>query len=338
MSTYNENCEYWLWFISLKGIGIVKQRELLKRFKDIDEIYKLKVDDSEITTLNANDKKHFDNKSLEKSIIHCKKLMNLKIKILDYYSLQYYDLWRIDRIPNVIYYKGKLPPKNAIVIFGKNSYTENDINMIDEIVWFIKLYNVNVVIMDHSGVQHAIIEKLYAYTNIYILGTEGIDITINKYVKKYPDINIISFYGVSVKYFLVHNLKSIEILLKMKFDILFISSDETPRMKSIVNLTFKHKTIINIIPTTVTDTSNLNNYHIANGHKIVFNLDGFFKLMRNSIDEFNEIEQMIINSLKEDPKSTFELTSIDENILKFIHDLEIKNVIVYKAGKYYINL
>ena len=108
---------YIMWLSHIKGIGIKKINKLIEYFGRAEEIYKAEKSDLK-AALNEEDASNIVKSAKDVSLDYLVK--NLRKAGAEYISM-YNDafpegLKSIDDIPSGIYYKGKLPAKNAVLV------------------------------------------------------------------------------------------------------------------------------------------------------------------------------------------------------------------------------
>ncbi len=181
---------YIMWLSHIKGIGIKKINKLIEYFGRAEEIYKAEKSDLK-AALNEEDASNIVKSAKDVSLDYLVK--NLRKAGAEYISM-YNDafpegLKSIDDIPSGIYYKGKLPAKNAVLVsmvgsrrcteYGKQAalklsgdLAERGISIVSGLADGIDSYS-HIGALRHKGITIAVmgtsIDRCYPAANISLM-------------------------------------------------------------------------------------------------------------------------------------------------------------------------
>lgn len=108
---------YWIWFAQLRGISLFAKRQLLEKFPEPEELYRL--EDSAMKTLPAEIAQALENKDLTKAQGIWQDCQARDIHVLPFSDAAYPEKLRnIEDPPMVLYYRGTLPDWKAQPVIG----------------------------------------------------------------------------------------------------------------------------------------------------------------------------------------------------------------------------
>jgi DNA processing protein len=144
-----ENLLFWLWLNSIKGIGPVTAKLLLRRFQEPEHLYK--ADEEELRTVTGVGEHKINLimnarglKEAKEELSNCKRL---GIGILTFNSELYPEIAKVEvKAPILLYYRGSLTRSSTgVAIVGSRRCTEYGKRVAVEAAEFLATYNITVI-------------------------------------------------------------------------------------------------------------------------------------------------------------------------------------------------
>lgn len=355
----DEKLLYWIWLNSIKGVGPVTAKLLLKKFKEPKAIYTLdKIDLLETKGVGkVTVEAIINSRDLTKSEEILNRCHKLNIKIVTYDDNLYpSQVKEYDKSPIMLYYKGNLNfDTRGIAIVGSRRCSEYGKKIAIEVGHVLAKNNVTVI----SGMAKGI--DSYAHTScinesgntIAVLGC-GVDICYPKEHIKLMDkiINqgaVISEYQPNTmpngKFFPKRN----SIIAALSSKILVVEATEKSGAIITADYGFKMKKEVFAVPNGIYEIGSMGcNKLIYKGAKIYIDSSQLLQGMENNVQKYeytinndetlSREEQKIINTLYKKPHTVDEivfLTKIHkQKIQNLLFNLELNGIISMTAGMY----
>ena len=354
---------YIMWLSHIKGIGIKKINKLIEYFGRAEEIYKAEKSDLK-AALNEEDASNIVKSAKDVSLDYLVK--NLRRAGAEYISM-YNDafpegLKSIDDIPSGIYYKGKLPAKNAVLVsmvgsrrcteYGKQAalklsgdLAERGISIVSGLADGIDSYS-HIGALRHKGITIAVmgtsIDRCYPAANISLM---------EEIIKN--DGCIISEYGPYRQTYASDFVRRNRIIAGMSRALVVVEAEFKSGTSSTVDAALKYGREVLAVPGSIfnkysegTNALIRDGCHPALSFEDILNEIGIEKVKsadcrKNNIDleDIDEEGRKIIKSLSEGEKdfeTLWEETGIDKSkIMTELTILEIRKLIQKMPGQRY---
>ncbi len=354
---------YIMWLSHIKGIGIKKINKLIEYFGRAEEIYKAEKSDLK-AALNEEDASNIIKSAKDGSLDYLVK--NLRKAGAEYISM-YNDafpegLKSIDDIPSGIYYKGKLPDKNAVLVsmvgsrrcteYGKQAalklsgdLAERGVSIVSGLADGIDSYS-HIGALRHKGITIAVmgtsIDRCYPAANISLM---------EEIIKN--DGCIISEYGPYRQTYASDFVRRNRIIAGMSRALIVVEAEFKSGTSSTVDAALKYGREVLAVPGSIfnkysegTNALIRDGCHPALSFEDILNEIGIEKVKsadcrKNNIDleDIDEEGRKIIKSLSEGEKdfeTLWEETGIDKSkIMTELTILEIRKLIQKMPGQRY---
>lgn len=352
-----ENLLYWVWLTNIKGIGPITSKILLKKFRDPEKIYE--ADEKELISITGIGKSTVKlitgSKDLSKVSDIIEKCNKENIKILTYCSNSY-PLYakNYDKIPIILYYKGKIHSDSiGIAVVGSRRCTDYGKKIAIEVGEALAQNNIIVI----SGMAKGI--DSYAHTacinaggqTIAVLGC-GVDICYPKeHIKLMEKIiesgAVISEYPPGTLPEAKHFPKRNSLISAFSKKILIVEATESSGALITGKYGLEMNREVLAVPSSIySPTSKGCNKLIYEGAKIYMDTNQLLNGMKNYVDikdnceKFDELEQKIIDIIKEKPRKIDEIILLSNtNISKIttsLFSLELRDIVYVSGGIYHI--
>lgn len=353
---------YWIWLTQIKGVGVKRQRTLLKKFKNPENIYKASLEELLACDGIGNNvaKTIISERSLEKSKIILDDVNNLNIKLLTLDDNLYPNEAKdIDEMPILLYYKGNLIKNSmGVSIVGSRRCSEYGKLAVDDAARYLAKEGIVVISGMAKGIDgyaHTSCIKAGGYT-IAMLGN-GVDICyppehIELMEKIIENGAVISEYPPRTKPNPKHFPKRNLLISAWSHKILVIEAGDKSGSLITANYGEKYNREIFALPDNIyNDGSKGSNTLIYNGAKIYLHNQQLLienrtissqkieKPVDNNINmkKLDKLESSIIEILSEDTKNLEELSSLLNidimEILEKVSFMELEGKVIIKGSQ-----